>query len=301
MTPLLPTFGLQRLFHYCSIVAIVSSYVPYQMERMWLEHVLVPQVNSTNIRFHLWIPPYIPKFFGINHHYGQSISATLIIDEEVPVYIRPLELQNTLQRTTKYLTNIQLHRLPLISDRDVVAMEEAKSLETLILSELPIRCEFLGRLSSDRLHGVYINYCKLDDRSLQSLRCSENIVELHLIQNQLTGDCVESIQRMPSLRRLCLQGNRVPGRDLARLESHPSLEQIDLSEESVESWEDWKGLQRLGRSTSVSIYGRRSNGDRVMVDFRGGSISVSIRDSGYSLQVQQKLSDLSELDIDLFQ
>jgi len=81
----------------------------------------------------------------------------------------------------------------------------------------------------------------------------------------------------------------------------PSLEQIDLSEESVESWEDWKGLQRLGRSTSVSIYGRRSNGDRVMVDFRGGSISVSIRDSGYSLQVQQKLSDLSELDIDLFQ
>jgi hypothetical protein len=51
----------------------------------------------------------------------------------------------------------------------------------------------------------------------------------------------------------------------------------------------------------VSIYGRRSNGDRVRVDFRGGSISVSIRDSGYSLQVQQKLSDLSELDIDLFQ
>jgi Leucine-rich repeat (LRR) protein len=180
-------------------------------------------------------------------------------------------------------------------------MQQAKSLESLHLFMLPIHCEFLDSLSSDYLRFVTIQNCRLDDRSLLKLRSSRNILELYLDNNQLTGSCVDGILRMPSLKILQLCGNRIPGRDLERLSSHPSLESIVLGKESIENLEDWKALERLGNTAYVTIHGTRGDGDFAFVNISKGWISVSIWDGKSKKEKFRKtLSALTELDLDLF-
>jgi|LakMenEpi03Aug12_release.lakeMendotaPanAssembly.Ray.scaffolds.fasta_scaffold161759_2 hypothetical protein len=303
MVPFFPTFGLQRLFHYCSIVALVSSYVPYQMELFWLEHVLSQQVNSANVRLSLMIPRHSPHLLAFRGPYQQSVTATLaIVGDSNPFDVQPVELRAALQKTAVYLTTLSLCRIPTVSDRDIVAMEKAKSLESLYLFMLPVRCEFLGSMTSDYLRFVTIRNCQLDDRSLLSLRCTRDVIELDVKDNQLTGICVDGILRMTSVRTLNVSGNRILGRDLERLSSHPSLESIVLSEESVENLDDWKALERLGSTAHVEIQGRRRNGDFATVTFGSGSICVSQYDGkDFRLKERKTLSDLTELDADLFE
>jgi hypothetical protein len=302
MVPFFPTFGLQRLFHYCSIVALVSSYVPYQMELFWLEHVLSQQVNSANVRLSLMIPRQSPHLLAFRGPYQQSVTATLAIDGVSNSFdVRPIEVRAALQKTAVYLTTLRLSQTKL-SDRDIVAMEKAKSLESLYLFMLPVRCEFLGSLSSDYLRFITIQKCQLDDLSLLSLRCTRDVVELDVKDNQLTGICVDGILRMTSVKTLNVSGNRILGRDLERLSSHPALESIVLSEESIENLADWKALERLGSTAHVEIQGRKKNGDFATVTFRNGSICVSQYDGkDFSLKERETLSDLTELDVDLFE